>query len=132
MQTKYFKTKTPESLKKYKKQKNYCSRLYKKERKTFFNNLKVSNITDNKTCCKNIQPIFSENHKVANKITLVWDNENIISDDKLVSEELIFFSKCHQKIENSYLTKNANKVLDPVDKAVFKYKNHPSILTIKN
>ena len=26
---------------------------------------------------------------------------------------------------------NANEVLDPVDKAVFKYKNHPSILTIK-
>ena len=27
---------------------------------------------------------------------------------------------------------NANEVLDPVDKAIFKYKNHPSILTIKN
>ena len=83
-----FKTRTPESLKKYRKQKNYCSTLYKKERKTFFNNLKVSNITDNKTFSKNIQPIFSENCKVANKIALVGDNENIISDDKLVSEEL--------------------------------------------
>ena len=30
LQTKYFETRTPESLKKYKKQKNYCSRLYKK------------------------------------------------------------------------------------------------------
>ena len=49
LQTKYFKTRTPESLKKYRKQKNYCSRLYKKECKTFLNNLKVSNITDNKT-----------------------------------------------------------------------------------
>ena len=47
LQTKYFKTRTPESLKKYRRQKNYCSRLYKKERKTFFNSLKVSNITDN-------------------------------------------------------------------------------------
>ena len=32
-------------------------------------------------------------------------------------------------IENSYLTNNANDVLD---KAVFKYENHPSILAIKN
>ena len=73
LQTEYFKTRTPKSLKKYRKQKNYCSRLYKKERKTFFNNLKVSNITDNKTFWKNIQPIFSENRKVANKITLdLW------------------------------------------------------------
>ena len=58
LQTKYFKTRTPESLQKYRKQKNYFSRLYKKERKTFFKNLKVSNITDNKTFWKNIQPIF--------------------------------------------------------------------------
>ena len=70
LQTKYFKTRTPESLKKYRKQKNYCSRSYKKEHKTFFNNLKVSNITDNKTFWKNIQPIFSENRKVANKLHL--------------------------------------------------------------
>ena len=94
--TKYFKTRSPASLKKYRKQKNYCSRLYIKERKTFFNNLKISNITDNKTFWKNIQPIFSENCKVTNKITLVGDNENIISDDKLVSERIKqFFSKCH-------------------------------------
>ena len=35
-------------------------------------------------------------------------------------------------MENSYLTSNANQVLDPVDKVVFQYKNHPSIVTIKN
>ena len=64
------------------------------------------------------------------------DNENIISDDKIVSEELNNFfqnaTKTLNIIENSYLTNNANEVLDPIDKAVFKYKNHPSILTIKN
>ena len=27
---------------------------------------------------------------------------------------------------------NTNEALHPVDKAVFKHKNHPSILTIKN
>ena len=31
LQTIYFKKRTPESLKKYSKQKNYCSKLYKKE-----------------------------------------------------------------------------------------------------
>ena len=91
LQTKYFKTRSPESLEKYRKQKNSYSRLYKKERKTFFNNLKVSNITDNKTFWKNSQPIFSENRKITNKIALVGDNENIISDDEFVSEELNHF-----------------------------------------
>ena len=98
MQTKYFKTSRIELLKKYRKQKDFCSRLYKKERKTLFNNLKVSNITDNKTFLKNIQTIFSESRKFTNKITLAGDNENIISDDKLVLEELNNFFKIPPKI----------------------------------
>ena len=120
--------------------KNYCGSLYKKECKTFFNNLKVSNITDNKTFSKNIQPIFSENCKVANKIALVGDNENIISDDKLVSEELNNFfqnaTKTLNIIDNSYLMNNTNEVLDPVDKAVFQVyiyiRNIPLFWQLKN
>ena len=41
------KTSTEKSLKAYKKQKNYVSRLYKKERKMFFNSLNSSVISDN-------------------------------------------------------------------------------------
>ena len=44
----YFKKKTTESLKKYKKHRNFCSRLYKKERKNYFDTLDVNKITDNK------------------------------------------------------------------------------------
>lgn len=55
---------------------------------------------------------FSKNRKIANKITLVGDNINIISDDKLVSEELINFfqnaTRTLNVIENSYLTSNVN------------------------
>ena len=65
----YLKKKTPESLKKYKKQKNYCSRLYKKERKKFFSNLDSSKIYDNKTFWKTIQPFSSKKPKIKNKIT---------------------------------------------------------------
>ena len=42
----YFKNRTENSLKTYKKQKNYCSRLYKKERKELFNNLNPSFVKD--------------------------------------------------------------------------------------
>ena len=66
----YFKKATTESLKKYKKHKNFCSRLYKKERKKYFDTLDVNKITDNKAFWKNIQPLFSEKRKFANKITL--------------------------------------------------------------
>ena len=52
-----------------------------------------------------------------------------------MSEELTNFSKCHQYSQHNWKfisNENANEVLDPLDKAVFKYKNLPSILTIKN
>ena len=75
----YFKKRTPESMKKYKKQKNFCSKLYKKERWKYFESLDPSRIVDNKTFWKNIQPLFSEKRKIANKVTLVDKEDKIIS-----------------------------------------------------
>ena len=46
---------------------------------------------------KNVQPLFSEKRKFANKITLEDSEENILFDDTLVSEKLnTFFSKCNK------------------------------------
>ena len=93
----YLKKKTAESLKKYEKNKNFCSRFYKKERKKYFDTLDVNKITDKKAFWKNIQPLFSEKRKFANKITLEDSEKNILSDETLVSEELNnFFSKCNK------------------------------------
>ena len=91
LQSIYCKKRTPESLKKDQKQKNYCSKLYKKERKAIFSNLNPSNICDNKTSWKYIQPFFSEKRKNSNEITLVDDNDVIVSHDRSVSEELNTF-----------------------------------------
>ena len=79
----YFKKITPSSLKKNKKQRTYCSKLYKKERKAYFDKINQKKISDNKSFWKNIQPIFSENRKIRNKITLADENENIISEEQL-------------------------------------------------
>ena len=118
------KKRTPESLKKYKKQKNYCSRLYKKECKKFFSNLDSSKICDNKTFWKTVQPFFSEKRKITNKITLVDEDETVLSDDKLISKELNQFFQSATKAlnirENSYLIDKI-QLSDPVNKAISKY-----------
>ena len=80
--------------------------------------------------------VFSEKRKILNKITLVDDNYTIVSDDQSISEELNNFFKNASKSlniqQNSYLTDDANETKDQVKKAIFKYKNHPSIILIKN
>ena len=131
----YFKKRTQESFKKYKKQKNYCSRLYKRDGKSFFESIDSSKITDNKTFWKNIQPFFSEKRKTVNKITLVNENEDNLSNDKVVADEINSFFKNPTKnlgiTENTYIVDNSNDITDPVNKAIDKFKNHSSILLIQ-
>ena len=88
----YSKTLTEKSLKAYKKQKNYVSRLYKKERKMFFNSLNPSVISDNRKSWKTVKPRFSNKGNYGVKIKLV-ENEEIIDDGTKLAEELKKFFK---------------------------------------
>ena len=71
----YFKQQTTQSLERYKKQKNYCSRLYKKERKNFFNSFNTSFVIDNKLFWKTVKPFSSNKGSFGNKIKLVQNEE---------------------------------------------------------
>ena len=66
------------------------------------------NMQEIKTFGGNMQPIFSENRNIANKVTLVDDNELITSGDNQVSEELnTFFQNTIKTLnitEGSYLS----------------------------
>ena len=59
----------------YKKYRNSCVNLFKKEKRKYYDNLDLRFITDNKKFWKTVKPLFSE--KSANNIILI-ENENII------------------------------------------------------
>ena len=61
---KFLKTGTPESNIAYKRQRNYCSRLYKKERKKFYYNLDTKDIDDNKKFWGTIKPFLSDKDRI--------------------------------------------------------------------
>ena len=86
---------------------DYCSRLHKKEPKKFFTSLDSSKICDNKTFWKTIQSFFSGKREITSRINLVDENETVISDDQLMSEEFNQLFKNTTKAlnirENSYL-----------------------------
>ena len=64
---------------KYNKQRNYCVNLLRKEKKKYYKNFDLKNITDNKQFWKTMKPLFTDNHKNNRKITLI-DGEKIISN----------------------------------------------------
>ena len=101
-----------------------------------FSNLNPSSMCNNKAFWKYIQSFFFEKRKISNKITLVDDNNTIVSDDQSISEELnTLFKNATRSLnirQNSYITDESNEIEGQVKKAISKYKNHPSIILIKN
>ena len=88
----YYKNKLEKSFKAYKKQKNFCSRLYKKERKRFFNSLNPSFVTDNKLFWKTIKPFFSNKGNYGSQIKLI-EKDEVLQDDDLIAKDLNKFFK---------------------------------------
>ena len=134
LESKFIKHKTPESRQIYTKQRNYCSRLYKRERKKYYNNLNINKITDNKQFWQTIKPLLSEKGTRFAHINLV-DNEKIISEDRDIAQTLNnFFENAVKSLrikENQYILSNTGESADPVDIALNKFEYHPIILAIK-
>ena len=84
-----------------------------------------------------IYNLFSlKNEKISNKITLVGNKGNAIFDDHLVSEKLNkFFENATRGLEineNSYVIDTDSNEINSVEKALKKYRNHPSVLLTKS
>ena len=112
----YFKEQTNESLKAYKNHKSYCSNLYKKERKKFFDNLNTPAVSDNKTFWKVIKSFLTNKGSFGGNIKL------ILKDETEIAEELnLFFSNAVKSLNISKNTYIINRVsddlIDPVVRA---------------
>ena len=86
--TKYRSKPTVENQRAFKKQRNFCNRLYKKERKRYYENLDLNNITDNKKFWNTVKPFLSNKGKCSQKISLK-EGEELITDDAEVANILI-------------------------------------------
>ena len=97
------------------------------------NNLHVKKITDNKKFWKTVKPCFSDKYIKAEKITLI-EEENIVSDDKEVAKIFCeFFGNIVKNLDIAMPTQflqYSENISNPVEKAIKKYENHPSIIEI--
>ena len=77
LENKYYKERTTETKSLYHKQRNCCSRLYKKNKEKTLRKLDLKNITDNKIYWKTIKPFLSDKGSKGSKITLVYDKKKL-------------------------------------------------------
>ena len=63
--------------KKYTSQRNLCKKLLKNTKRTYFNNLDIRKVTDNRTFWKTVVPLFSNKFSKSEKINLTEGNKTI-------------------------------------------------------
>ena len=94
------------------KQRNKCTNLLRKAKRTFYNYLNPSLMLDNKTFWKTVKTFFSDKNPSNESITLI-DN-NLISDDSKIAETFTdFFTKA---VKN--LNSNTDHIGNPIEKAI--------------
>ena len=133
LENKYQKLRTTESFNAFRKQRNFCSRLYKRERKDFYKKLDIKNYVDTRKFWELNKPFFADKGMTHSKITLI-ENDRIISDSQEIAETFNNFFKNavnNLKIPSpvEHLTETTED--DPVLAAIEKFSKHPSILKIK-
>ena len=131
---KFLKTRNDENRKKYSKQRNYCVSLLRKTKKQYYGDLNEKNVLDNKKFWKTVEPFLSDKCPLNEKI-IIAENGEIISNDKEVAEVLnTFFSNTVSNLNIPEYPVNdpfIDNINDPILKAIFKYKNHPSTKAIE-
>ena len=85
LENRFHKNRMAENSKVLKKHKNYCNRLYKRERRNFYSQIDLKEITDNKKFWKTVNPLFSNKGGCKENIVLV-NGDGIISDDAKVAQ----------------------------------------------
>ena len=135
LKNKYNRNKTNENWNAYKHQGNKCVAILRKSKLIYYRYLDTQNVADNRKFWKTVKSVLKDKVQVSPLI-------NLLENGKLVNNDLKI-----AQIFNEYLTNITNEleieeneanlslsinIEDHIDKAVYKYNNHPSIKIIKS
>ena len=77
----------------YKKQRNFCVSLLRKEKKKYYNNLDTNIFDDNRKFWQRIKPLFSDKNRTLAKDIILVDDDIVISDrEKVANTRYNFFA----------------------------------------
>ena len=134
LRNEHLKDKTRAARITYKKQRNVCVRILRKSKKCYYENVDTKNIADNKKFWGNVKPLFSNKVRSSTYITLNEDEKLIKNEYQIANIFNTLFVEIvpnlGTNVDKRYLC-NTSNMSDPIEKAIQRYKNHPSISIIK-
>ena len=84
---------TLESKKVYIKQRNLCVKMVKKAKKQHYQNISLSEISENKMFWKTVSPLFGNKLKTNQKINLIEKNVLVTPDEEIAKTFKEYFDK---------------------------------------
>ena len=130
LRNKFLKQKTTETRSAYNKQRNIYVSILRKAKRSYFENLDIKNLGDNRKFWGTVEPLFSNKVRSNDYITLNENDLLIRNEYKIANIFNIFFvnivPNLRIEIDQQYLS-NVSNISDPVGKAIKKYRKHPSI-----
>ena len=135
LRSNFLRNRTEENKILYNRQRNYCVSLLRKSKKGYYENLNIKNVTDNKLFWKSVKPLLSDKSRIRDRIN-ISEKGKILKTESETAERLnSFFSNIVKNLNISRYSEFdpvTENIADPTLKAIFKYKDHPSILAIQS
>ena len=129
---------TTENIEAFKRYRNFCVSLLRKEKRKFYSNLDISIMFDNKKFWKFIKPLFTGKSKLKTKITLIEDDEVIDNEQKVAEILNNYFIDAVQNLEIDRFyckekTEQPNESpKEKIERILKQYESHPSVQMIKS
>ena len=131
---KYLKNRNEENRTIYVRQRNYGVSLLQKSKKKYYENLDERNLIDNKLFWKTTKPSFSDKIVTRDRIHLT-ENGEVVKTELETAETLnIFFGNVIKNLvipKYSEYDPSIDRVENRTIRAILKYRNHASILAIR-
>ena len=128
----YRRDKSFRSRQAYRRQRNICTSLCKRNKKDYYSNLHPSCVTSNKKFWKSVKPLFSEKSLTRDNITLIEKGSNTDDSKEVADTFSDFFNNtvknlCIERERNFSNYENLDTITDPISKAINRFELHPSV-----
>ena len=134
LKSKFNRNRTDDNWNKYKQQRNKCVAMIRRTKLHYYKLLDTHDLADNRSFWKTIKPIFTDEIQISQPINLLEKGKIINNDVKIAEVFNEYFENITYELgltENKANLSFSENIENPIEKAVHKYKNHPSIKKIK-
>ena len=121
----------------YKKQRNYCVGLLKREKRNYYSNLDLKIFEDSRKFWQSVKPLFSDKANVKNRNIIIIEDDKVICNKLELAEKFNnFFIEAVENLEVEHFVsetgdENTMGNVSVIDTIVKKYNSHPSIIKIR-